>query len=84
MAVRNEQRWMVKRRRLGHNARIGQAVAQEVNEICFLLLSKPKRNNVGVDQRDLGETIGEVAATVIELHYLFQRQLSAVMEVGSS
>src|SRR5581483_1968330 len=84
MAVRNEQLRMVKWRRLVYHALVSKRIPQKINQIGFFLHGKAERHNVGIDQRNLVKAIWEVTATVVKLHYLFQRELPAIMEIRRS
>src|SRR4051794_29001286 len=74
---------MVEWRRLPDRALIRKTIAEEVHEIGFLLHGQSERGDIRINQRNLIESIREVAAAVIELHHLLQRELSAVVEVRS-
>src|ERR1051326_1220198 len=81
MSVRYKQLRVVEGSRLIYCARIRQSIAQEINQVRLLLRAQPERDNVGIDQRNLVEAVREIAAAVVELDHLLQRELSAVVEV---
>src|SRR3954470_867729 len=75
---------MVERSCLLYRARVGQPVAQEINQVRLLLSRQSERNNVGIDQWNLIVTVRKITAPVIELDHLLQRELSTVVEIRCS
>src|SRR6476646_1575816 len=80
MTVRREQLRMVKRSCLCDGPWVRQAVAQEVDQVDFFLSGQAQHLHVRIHVLDFFNCV-EVATAVIELHYLLQRQLAAVVEV---
>src|SRR5579864_1499073 len=83
MTVRCNQLWVIKWRCLAYGARIGQCIAQEINQVCLVLKRQSQVVDVGIHVLMFFTKGVEVAASVVELNYLFQRQLAAIVEVRS-
>ena len=76
--VGSEQLWVIERRTLPHDARIGQRRRQELDQIVDLLLRQVEFADLEVDER--GVVFAKVAAAVVELDRLPDRCLTAVVK----
>ena len=82
MTIGRKQLWMIERRCLLYRARIGQAVAQEINQVLLLLQGQAQDLDIGIHVLHLRDCV-EITAAVVELHDLFQGQLAAIVEIRS-
>src|SRR6185312_13887811 len=73
---------MIKWSRLRDGAWICQSIAEKIHQVLLFLQRKSDRLNVRVHDLVFAGSI-EIAAAVVKFHHLFQRQLSAVVEVRS-
>src|SRR5579871_477108 len=80
MTVWREQLRMIERGRLRHCPWVRKAVAQEVNQVDLFLCGQAQQLDVRVHVLDFFNCV-EVATAVVELHYLLQRELAAVVEI---
>ena len=81
MSIGHEQLRGIERRSAIHHALIGESL-EERDQIVEVLRRHVQLADLEVDE--LRVVLAEVATSVVEIHHLQQRRLTAVVEVGRS
>ena len=84
LAVCDAQARMIERRSLERDALVCQR-HKEGDQILLILLGQPERMDIFVDRVEpVGLRRIEVAASIVEVHYLHERLLATIVEVRTS